>query len=62
LEGHLPLVSRLDMDIIETPMDIQLGEVSSSAELGYEFRDQWKGVFVFDHHKIECTIVLNQLE
>ena len=41
---------------------IQLGKVSSSVELGYEFRDQWKGVFVFDHYRIECTIVLNQLE
>jgi len=62
LEGHLPLISRLDVDIVETPMDIQLGEVSSSTELGYEFRDQWEGVFVFDCHEIEYTIVLNQLE
>jgi len=31
-------------------------------ELGYEFRDQWEGVFVLDHHGIECTIVLDQPE
>jgi len=43
-------------------MDIQLSEVSSSAALGYEFRDQGEGVFVFDCHEIECTIVLNQSE
>jgi len=30
--------------------------------LEYEFGDQWEGVFVFDYHGIECTIVLNQLE
>ena len=42
--------------------DIQLGEVSSSVELGYKFRDQWKGVFVLDHHGIECMVVLNQSE
>jgi len=62
LEGHLPLVSGLNMDIVETPMDIQLGEVSSSAELGHEFRDQWERVFVLDRYEIEYAIVLNQLE
>jgi len=40
LKGHLPLVSGLDADIVETPIDIQLGEVSSSIELGHKFRDQ----------------------
>jgi len=62
LEGHLPLVSGLNADIIKTPTDIQLGKVSSSAELGHEFRDQWEGVFVLDCHGIEYTIVLNQSE
>jgi len=62
LAGHLPLVSGLDADVVETSMDIQLGEVSSSMELGYEFGDQWERVFVFDCHGIECTIVLNQSE
>jgi len=33
LEGCLPLISRLDTDVIETPTDIQLGEVSGSGEL-----------------------------
>jgi len=42
--------------------DIQLSEVFSSAELGYEFGDQWEGVFVLDHHGIEYMVVLNQLE
>jgi len=62
LEGWLPLVSGLDVDIVETPMDIQLSKVSSSVKLGYEFGDQWEGIFVFDRHGIECTIVLNQSE
>ena len=43
-------------------MDIQLGKVSSSTELEYEFRDQWEGVLVLDCHRVECMIVLNQLE
>jgi len=62
LESHLLLISGLNADVIETPMDIQLGKVFSSAELGYKFGDQWEGVFVLNCHGIECTIVLNQPE
>ena len=32
-EGHLPLVSGLNANIVETPIDIQLGEVSGPTEL-----------------------------
>jgi len=32
-EGCLPLVSRLDTDVVEIPTDIQLGKVSGSTEL-----------------------------
>ena len=62
LEGCLPLVSGLNTDVIETPMDIQLGEVSSSSELGHKFGDQWERILVLDRHGVECPIVLNQLE
>jgi len=61
-EGRLPLVSGLNADVIEIPADIELGEVSSSLELEYEFRDQWERILVLDCHGVECTIVLNQLE
>jgi len=50
------------MDVIETPADIEFGEVSSFSELGHEFRDQQKGILVLDSHGVECTIVLNQPE
>jgi len=62
LESYLSLVFGLNADVIEIPIDIQLGEVFSSTELGYEFGDQWERVFVLDCHRIEYTIVLNQLE
>ena len=45
-EGCLPLVSGLNANVVETPTNIQLGEVPGSAELRYEFRDQWKRVLV----------------
>jgi len=62
LESHLLLISGLNADVIETLIDIQLGEVFSSAELEYKFGGQWEGVFVLDCYGIECTIVLNQPE
>jgi len=61
-EDYLPLVSGLDTDVVETPMDIQLGEVSGSAELQYKFGDEWERVLILDRHRIECSVVLNQLE
>ena len=61
-EGCLPLISRLDADVVETPTNIQLGKVSGSAELQYEFGDQWEGVLILNHHGIECSVVLNQPE
>jgi len=61
-EGCLPLISRLNADIVEAPMDIQLGEVSGSAELQYEFGDQWEGVLILDYYGIERSVVLDQLE
>jgi len=62
LEDCLPLVSGLNANVVETPMAIQLGEVSGPMELGHEFGDQWERVLVLDHHRVECSIVLNQLE
>jgi len=61
-KGRLPLVLRLNANVVETPMDVQLGKVSGSTELGHEFGDQWEGVLILDCHGVECMIVLNQLE
>jgi len=43
-------------------MDIQLGEVPCSMELQYEFGDQWEGILILDRDRIECSVVLDQLE
>jgi len=59
-EGYLPLVSGLDADVVETLTNVQLGEVSGSAELRYKFGDEWEGVLILDRHRIESSIVLNQ--
>ena len=61
-EGYLPLVSGLNANIVETLMDIQLGEVSGPVEMGHEFGDQWERVLVLNRHRVEYSIVLNQPE
>ena len=62
LEDCFPLISGLNANVVETPMNVQLGEVSGFTELRYKFGDQWEGVLILDHHGIECSVVLNQPE
>ena len=62
MKDGLPLVSRLNLYIVETPTDIQLSEVLGSMELSYEFGDQGQGVFVLHHYKVQGPIVLYQPE
>ena len=62
LEGRFPLISGLNVDIVETPTNVQLGKVSGSTELQYEFGDQWEGVLILDRYGVECSVVLNQPE
>jgi len=62
LEGCLPLISRLNADVVQTPANVQLSEVSDSAKLRHEFGDEWERVLILDRHGIECLVVLNQLE
>jgi len=38
-EGCFLLISGLNADVVKTPTNVQLGEVSGSAELRYEFGD-----------------------
>jgi len=62
MEGCLSFISRLDTYVIETPSDIKLCEVLSSAELGDELGDEGVGVLVLDGCGVQCTIVLDQPE
>jgi len=61
-EGCLPLISRLDSYVVETPSDVMLGEVLGSAELGDEFGDEGEGVPVLDGYGVQRAIVLDQPE
>jgi len=61
-EGRFPFISGLDVYVIETPADIKFCEVSGSAELGDEFRDEREGVPIFDGYGVQRAIVLDQPE
>ena len=61
-EGHFPFISRLDVYVIETPVDVKFCKVPSSAELGDKFGDEREGVPVLDSYGIQHAIVLDQPE
>jgi len=58
-KGCFSLISGLDAYIIETPADIQFGEVPGSAELGDEFRDEGERIFILDSYGVQSTVVLD---
>jgi len=62
MEGSLPLVSRLDADIVEALVNVKLGEVLGSAELRDKLGDQGKRIFILNHHGIKGSIILDQSE
>ena len=62
MEGGLPLVSGLDVYIVETPVDIQFSKVFSSMELWYKFRNEGQGILVLYHYGAESPVVLYQPE
>ena len=62
VKDSFPFISGLDVYIIKDPVDVQFGKVPGSTELGAEFRDEWKGIFVLDSYGIQHTIVLDQPE
>jgi len=59
VEGCLPLISGLDVYVIETPADIQFCEISGSAELGDEFEDEGERIFILDSYGVQSTVVLD---
>jgi len=62
VKSSLPLISRLDPDIVKTLTNIQFGKVLSISKLRKELGYQWKWIFVLDHHSIEYPVVPYQPE
>jgi len=62
VKSSLPLISRLDSDIVKTLTNIQFGKVLGTSKLQKKLGNQWKWVFVLDHYSIEYSVVLYQPE
>jgi len=58
-KGCLPLISRLNVYIIETPVDIQFCEVPDSTELGDELGDEGERIFILDGYGVQSMVVLD---
>ena len=61
-KSSLPLVTFFDANIIETPANIQLGEVACAPEIDDQFGDEGEWVAVLDSHCVEHAIILAQPE
>jgi len=59
MESHLPFISRLDVYIIEAPMDVEFCEVLGSMKLRDKFGDERKRVLVLDGYSVQRAIVLD---
>src|SRR5215471_6411135 len=57
-----PLISRFNANIIESPTNVELGEVLGTLELINELRNEWERVLVLHSNCIEGLVVLNQSE
>ena len=61
-EGSFPFISITDLYVVETPVDIQFGEVSHTMELHDQFRDEQNWVSVLDCDLIQGSVVLYKPE
>jgi hypothetical protein len=56
----LPLIAFLHLDIVVTPLYIELHKVFRTVKLVDEFRNEGQGVPIFDHEGIQCSVVLHK--
>ena len=61
-ESSLPLVPIFDMDIVISPMNVELGENLCPLEFINKVGDEWEGVCIMDCVFINIAIVLTGAE
>ncbi|KAG5328927.1 hypothetical protein C0989_010280, partial [Termitomyces sp. Mn162] len=61
-EGHLPLISLLNVHIVVTPPDVQFSEVLRALKVVDELGDEGERVAMLHCHGVEYPIVLYQLK
>ncbi len=58
LKCRLSLISFLDVDIIISPLKVNLGEYLSTLEFVNELGDEWEGIFVLARPLLKFSIIL----
>src|SRR5258708_1537501 len=61
-ECGLPLITLLDLHIVEPPMEVEYSEELSTMEVGQDIRDEGEGVGVLDHDLVQLPIVLYEVK
>src|SRR5260221_3029772 len=62
LECCLPLITLLDLHIVEPPAEVEYGEELGTMEAGQDIGDKGEGVGVLDHDLIQLPIVLYEVK
>ena len=57
-EGHFPLVSISDVDVVVSPSDVKFGEDIGIFHLVDEILDQWERVCIFDSVGVDVSVIL----
>src|SRR5258708_339375 len=57
LECGLPLITLLDLHIVEPPVEVEYSEELSTMQAGQDIRDKGEGVGVLDHDLVQLPIV-----
>ena len=61
-EGSFPLVAILDVNVVVSPVNIELGEVVSVFQLVHKVRDEREGISVMGGMFVKVSIVLTRTE
>ena len=62
LKSGLPLIAFLDANIIESPLNVQLGEVLRPSEFCNKLWNERKWVLIFHSHGIQRAVILYQVK
>ena len=62
IEDSLLLIFRLDVYVVETPVDVQFSKIFGSTELQHKFGDKGQRIPILYCYRVEGSVVLYQLE
>ena len=58
MKGCFPLIARLNIYVVKSPVDIQLSKVASFLDFSDQFEEQREQILILDSCYIESYVVL----